>query len=163
MKKKGWCALQRANTVRRLTEADITEAMRITGGDRATTTTALEAELNDVEYWLNDLYQVAKRQLFDDDGRKLPMVHLNIRRRDGRTIFRDWRHFQAIKNQLIGEECEAVELYPAESRLNDTSNKYHLWCFTDPTYRVPFGMVRRDVVITDDATKPGHRQRRILA
>jgi hypothetical protein len=29
------------------------------------------------------------------------MVHLNIRRRDGGPIFRDWRHFQRIKNQLV--------------------------------------------------------------
>jgi len=41
----------------------------------------------------------------------------------------DWREFQQIKNELVGEEWEAVELYPAESRLKDPSNRFYLWCF----------------------------------
>ena len=73
----------------------------------------------------------------------------------------DWRHRQLIKNQLLGEECEAVEIYPAESRLNDTSNKYHLWGFTDPNIRLPFGMQKRDVVDEEVRLPAGHRQRRI--
>lgn len=40
----------------------------------------------------------------------------------------DWRDFQSIKNALVGEEWEAVELYPAESRLRDPSNRFYLWC-----------------------------------
>ena len=85
------------------------------------------------------------------------MVHLNIRRVDGYPG-RDWRHFQAIKNQLVGRECEAVELYPAESRLTDTSNKYHLFCVADPTFRFPFGFETRDVQYGDE-TEGGLRQR----
>jgi hypothetical protein len=102
----------------------------------------------------------AKRPLHDATG-TVRAWHLNIRRRDGKPIFRDWRHFQWIKNELVGEECEGLELYPAESRLNDTSNKYHLFVFADPTYRIPFGMQDRDVIERDDAKKPGHRQRRM--
>ena len=66
-----------------------------------------------------------------------PMMHLTIRNLDGSTR-RDWREFQRIKNELVGPEAEAVELYPAESRLVDTVNHYHLWVF--PEYRFPFGM-----------------------
>lgn len=84
------------------------------------------------EIWRNDVYQVTKH----DCGN---MWWLNIRRISGKPIFRDWRHFQAIKNQLCGPECEAVELYPAESRVVDTSNKYHLWVIKDPSVRFPFG------------------------
>lgn len=40
----------------------------------------------------------------------------------------DWRDFQHIKNDLVGLEWEALELYPAESRLLDPSNYYYLWC-----------------------------------
>jgi hypothetical protein len=36
-----------------------------------------------------------------------------------------------------------LPIYPAESRLSDTSNKYHLWCFADPTHRLPFGLQGR--------------------
>jgi len=28
---------------------------------------------------------------------------------------------------IVGEEHEAFEVYPAESRLVDTANQYHLW------------------------------------
>jgi hypothetical protein len=158
--KDRWVPLRRANMVQRLTDEDVQHAMIRTGQDEAATRAALEAELEDCEYWINDLYQVAKRQLYGEDGEPAPMVHLNIRRRDGKPILRDWRHFQLVKNQLIGEECEAVEIYPAESRLHDTSNKYHLWCFTDPSYRLPFGMEGRDVLDAYDK-RPGYRQRKL--
>lgn len=39
----------------------------------------------------------------------------------------DWRTFQWIKNCVVGKEWDAVELYPAESRLIDPSNYYILW------------------------------------
>jgi hypothetical protein len=87
------------------------------------------------------------------------MVHLNIRRRDGALDIRDWRHFQQIKNELSGSECEAVELYPAESRLVDTSNKFHLWGTDDPTFRYPVGFDKRDVRYDETSEVPGLKQR----
>lgn len=104
-------------------------------------------------YWINDIYQVQVRPLPD-----IGFVHLNIRRRDGGPILRDWRHFQQIKNELVGPECEAIELYPAESRLVDQSNKYHLYACTDPTFRFPIGWDKRDVSYVNGST-PGTRQR----
>jgi hypothetical protein len=44
------------------------------------------------------------------------------------TALHDWRDYQQLKNFLVGEEWEAVELYPAESRLMDPSNRFYLWC-----------------------------------
>lgn len=111
----------------------------------------LDREAKSCEYWINDIYQVQVR----DEGE---YIHLNIRRRDGDVILRDWRHFQAIKNQLVGDEAEAVELYPAESRLVDTSNKYHLYCIK-PGKRFPFGFQKRDVMDVPSSV-PGTRQRR---
>lgn len=104
-------------------------------------------------YWINDTYQVQVRPIPE-----IGFVHLNIRRRDGGPILRDWRHFQQIKNELVGPECEAIELYPAESRLVDQSNKYHLYACTDPTFRFPVGWNDRDVSYVDGST-PGTRQR----
>jgi hypothetical protein len=141
---------------------DVRYAMERTGCDEATARAQLEHEATSVEYWVNDLYQVAKRRVLPEhpwNHTGNNMIHLNIRRRDGKPIFRDWRHFQWIKNQLIGEECEALEIYPAESRLHDTSNKYHLWGFADPEIRCPFGMLGRDVVDDSNGTRPGTRQR----
>jgi hypothetical protein len=82
------------------------------------------------EQWYNDVYFVTLRRHKKDpvfatwDG----MIQLGIASLDG-TARHDWRDFQAIKNQLAGAECEAFELYPAESRLLDPSNYYTLWCF----------------------------------
>lgn len=72
----------------------------------------------------------------------VPFIHLNIHRHDAGPC-KDWRHFQQIKNMLVGPEYEAVELFPAESRLVDTSNEYHLWVCADTNYRFPFGFEHR--------------------
>lgn len=84
------------------------------------------------EIWLNEVYQVNVRRL--EDG----TVHLSIKRIDKQPC-NDWRDFQEIKNQLVGRECEAVQLYPAESRVVDTANQYHLWCSSNPKFRFPLG------------------------
>jgi hypothetical protein len=41
------------------------------------------------------------------------MVCLSAKRVD-REPLQDWRVLQEIKNALVGEECEAIELFPAE-------------------------------------------------
>jgi hypothetical protein len=58
----------------------------------------------------------------------------------------DWRDLQRIKNELMGPEVEALELYPAESRLVDTANQYFLHCFPNlefPDKKFPFGFRER--------------------
>ena len=136
--------------------------MQVHGGTVEEAIAALQAYDSSCTYWMNDLYQVQMR-VHHSDAFGVEMAHLNIRRRDGASIF-DWRHRQLIKNQLVGEECEGFELYPAESRLVDTSNKYHIWCFTDPTFRIGVGIDYRgrDVVAHEVKSPPGMRQRRVL-
>lgn len=129
------------------------------GIDREAAIAKLEEYERQCTYWRNDLYQVQRRAFFNEKF-DANMVHLNIRRIDGAAVF-DWRHRQLIKNQLVGDECEAFELYPAESRMVDTSNKYHLWAFVDPTVRLPveIGEGTRDVVEKEVAGPAGIRQR----
>lgn len=86
--------------------------------------------------WLNDTYQVSIHDAHEH------IIHLSIKRIDKQPVH-DWRDFQTIKNELVGPENEAVELYPAESRLVDTSNQYHLFVFRDKTFRLPFGFEER--------------------
>lgn len=148
---KDWWPLERAD-VQPITPKLLEDAMRAHPFlTRESVIELLERESAKCEYWINPIYQVAKTY----EGE---FVHLNIRRRDGAVIYRDWRHFQEIKNQLLGPECEAVELYPAEGRLVDTSNKYHLFGRPDPDYRFPFGYQERDVQNHEGQT-PGTRQR----
>lgn len=99
----------------------------------------LLALVDDDSIFLNDKYQVTVRRFQCDFG---DMAHLSIKRRDREPI-RDWREMQAIKNELVGPEFEAVELYPAESRLVDTANQYHLWALLTPGLRFPFGFQTR--------------------
>lgn len=61
-----------------------------------------------------------------EDTDRPAMLHISYHRRD-RKPARDWRHTQSIKNDIVGDEQEMVEMYPAESRLVDTANEYHLW------------------------------------
>ena len=99
--------------------------------------------------FLNDKYQVAVRNL--DNG----WIHLSIRNLD-RSARHDWREFQQIKNELVGPEHEAIELYPAESRLVDNANQFHLWCIATPGERIPIGWPDR--MVSDHAVGKGQQR-----
>lgn len=157
-----WKPLQRAYFNGAHPELQIKLAIETYAIDREAAIAKLDAYDAATEMWKNDLYQVQIRPFFCE-GFQSEMVHINIRRCDGAAVF-DWRHRQLIKNQLVGEECEAFELYPAESRMVDTSNKYHLWAFVDPKIRLPVGIDRggeREVVEEEVSAPAGVRQRRV--
>lgn len=69
--------------------------------------------------------------------RQLNVTHLSIKRNDRESVH-DWRDLQIIKNVFCGDEAEGIEIYPAESRLTDTANQYHLWVFP-PGEKLPVG------------------------
>ncbi len=99
----------------RKTKPDMTEAL-------------IMEELAKGELWMNDTYTVA---IYDNggDGAGGRFLHLSIKRND-REVIHDWRDLQRIKSELCGPEAEGLELYPAESRVVDMANQYHLWVFT---------------------------------
>lgn len=102
-------------------------------------------------------YQVNLRRV--ETGFGVMMVHISCKRRD-RQPLHDWRVKQEIKNAIVGPDCEAVELYPAERRLVDTANQYHLWAFDDPRMDFPFGYGERLVLGPGDGPSiPGAVQR----
>lgn len=105
--------------------------------------------------WLNSRYEVwVTLNAVSHDG--WPKMHwLSIKRRD-KEVIRDWRDLQRIKNDLIGPEHEAVELFPAESRLVDSSNQFHLWVLADISLKFPFGYFERLVI---DSHNDGSKQR----
>lgn len=83
------------------------------------------------EIWQNNLYNVLVErypQKHEDGSNSPECIYMSIKRLDKHSIH-DWRHLQRIKNEICGPEWEAVELYPAESRLIDEANQYHLWAF----------------------------------
>jgi hypothetical protein len=94
--------------------------------------------MTSLEVWENNLYAV-------EIAHRPPFIHLNVTRHD-RSPVKEWRHLQQIKNELVGPEYEAIELFPAESRLVDTANEYHLWVHADPGFRFPLGFDTRFVL-----------------
>lgn len=101
-----------------------------------------EAQREGSNLFVNDVYQVDMREAENLPPGWPEITWLSIKRLDkgpvGEERFRD---FQQIKNMLCGPETEAVELYPAESRLVDTANQYHLWVLKKG--RWPFGFAER--------------------
>jgi hypothetical protein len=67
------------------------------------------------------------------DGR--PLVQISIERFDGKPIDPPWREKQALKDQIVGEDCEGVEIYPAKLAVQDDRNQYHLWIIADSGFR----------------------------
>lgn len=68
------------------------------------------------------------------------VAHLSFKTHD-KQAHHDWRDMQRIKNEICGHECDAIEIYPAESKLVDTANQYHLFVFR--TFKLPFGFQER--------------------
>lgn len=89
--------------------------------------------------FINELYVVS---VFKNEphnfGPDVDVWHLSIRRQD-RAAVHDWRHFQQIKNEICGKEYEGLELYPAESRVLDAANQYHLYVIMQDGAQVPVG------------------------
>lgn len=53
----------------------------------------------------------------------------------GERLINHWATIQDIKNQIFGDEVEAVEYYPKESELFDVANVYWIWIFHE--YKLP--------------------------
>ena len=101
------------------------------------------------EIWINDKYQVNILRGKDCDQYvhmeeyKGRCDYLSIKTLEKEPIH-DWRDLQQIKNELCGEDREALEIYPSEHRLVDTANQYHLWVIPKDA-QIPFGFTHREV------------------
>lgn len=91
-------------------------------------------------FWQNGLYSV---QQFTKASAWGPITLLMVRRNDEGPI-RSWSDMQRIKNELVGEDRVAVEVFPAERDLIDQANMYHLWVLP-AGFNLPFGLHLREV------------------
>jgi hypothetical protein len=111
------------------------------------------AALNETaETWRNAKYVVTVQRR---EGGSVSVLSI---RRDDRKAIRDWRDLQRIKNDIAGEDAEAVELFPTEKRLVDTANQQWLWVLP-PGKRFPFGFNERNVSDEPDPRFPTSLQR----
>lgn len=110
--------------------------------DAAVTATQLKNQ----KIWKNSRYQVNVEALESLTEGLPEMLWLMIKRLDQKPLGKEhFRDLQRIKNEIVGPECEGVELYPAESRLVDVANTYHLFVMHSTRYRWPFGLNQRGV------------------
>jgi hypothetical protein len=101
-----------------------------------------------LQFYVNTLYTVSVRRypsgsLFGGG----PWAEIGIHCPDGEPRH-DWRVFQKIKNDVVGPEWEALELFPAESRLVDPSNYYVLYA----TEKIPLGWFHGKRIIESPET-----------
>tara|TARA_B100000131_G_C17992691_1_gene563227 strand:- start:36 stop:560 length:525 start_codon:yes stop_codon:yes gene_type:complete len=92
--------------------------------------------------WSNDLYVCTVSKLGPNSKENLldrEITELSISRID-RSAHHDWRHMQYIKNDVLGEDIEGVELFPAQNRLVDQANQFWMYCLPKGE-RFPFGFV----------------------
>ena len=128
--------------------SDIPDSMRVQSQLQATGTTV----------WENNRYLVHREPVPSDQHGfgDNEVVWLSIKARDD-TARHDWREFQWIKNELCGEEWEAIELYPSEKRMVDSVNQFHLWCLSPPAV-FPIGWWSRKVVEENTSAYGSQRQ-----
>ena len=113
-----------------------------------------ELKRNECWYDATGKYKVVKHDIIKGTSQHEELVHdgmpdgitwLSIRRIDDTSQYLcDWRDFQAIKSDLCSPTREALELYPSEERVHDTSNVFHLWVFPEGAI-IPIGYARGDV------------------
>lgn len=84
---------------------------------------------------LNLVYSI---QFFERDSDWGCIDHLIIRRHDQGLIF-PWADLQRIKDELMGVDRVAVEVFPAQSQLVDDANCRHLWVLP-VGFALPFGL-----------------------
>lgn len=101
---------------------------------------ALEIVAELGERFINSRYRVVRRYV-PATADCSAMVRLSINRRDGEPAGPErYRDFMRIKDELIGADHEAAELYPRRAREVDLANTYHLWGWASADHRFPFGM-----------------------
>ena len=100
---------------------------------------------------MNSRYQVSVWRLQHSVFGRI--AHMSIKTLD-KQARHDWRDMQRAKNELFGRECDAIEIYPAESKRVDTANQYHLFVFM--TYKLDIGFQMR---IVSEAVWKKSRQR----
>ena len=123
-----------------------------------------EMKNNECWYDATGKYKVVLHELIKGTSRHEQLLHggfhsegvtwLSIRRIDDTSIYLcDWRDMQTIKNDLCSPTREAIEIYPSEERVHDTSNVFHLWVLPEGAF-VPVGYMHGvDVNDTEDETQ----------
>jgi hypothetical protein len=75
-----------------------------------------------IDIYANNMYSCIKR------NNEPPVMRLSIKRNDI-ALIHNWQHLQHIKNDICGDEYEAIGIYPPISRILD-----HMWVLSEVEY-----------------------------
>lgn len=86
-----------------------------------------------IKAWTSAIYAVQLHErpqdhCIDPDGRRLQVKWLAVSRHDGMSTF-PWGHLQRIKNELVGPDRLAVQVFPPVDEVVDSANMAHLWVY----------------------------------
>ena len=76
------------------------------------------------QIWCTPLYPLVMVRRFADGTARITVADKSQRHK--------WAHYQRIKSDLLGEDWEAIEIYPRAERIVDEADLYHLWCRQTP-------------------------------
>lgn len=88
--------------------------------------------------YTNDLFIVTAVSFYCDYGWCIHLV-MRLKPEAAPLSGLTWASKQRIKNELIGAQRMAVEVFPPASELVDQADAYHLWVLPDG-FRLPFGV-----------------------
>lgn len=93
--------------------------------------------------WAREFTRIAENGIFSVPIRDVPTPWGTVRHAMISTpagaIEPTWAERQRIKNELLGRERVAVEVFPAMSQLVDAADCYHLWLLP-AGFALPFGL-----------------------
>ena len=101
----------------------------------------------------NDGFQVCSRLIGTEIGKVEHVTIIRINRDLAKSLDNSgvgdipWRIKQEIKNELFGEDGVAIEVFPAENRLVDMTDTYHLWVLPKK-FKMPFGIHPNDAKVS---------------
>ena len=78
--------------------------------------------------WQNNKYIVQEVNGAERDNKFYKKIL--IRRSDSQPIY-SWQDLFRIKNEIYGDEVEAVQFFPKKSELTDDANLYWIWIEED--------------------------------
>lgn len=78
-----------------------------------------------VQRYNHSLYRILVNDLYSG------FTHISIERIDTKPITTTWDVLQAIKNDAVGENRYAIEVFPDTASLVYSANMRHLWVFPE--------------------------------
>ena len=86
---------------------------------------------------MENILEVITKIIFIEQHEIFGKVHLLSVKKKDNTDNISWSDLQKIKNEVFGEDSQALEGYPKEKDVINHANVRHLWII-DKNYELPF-------------------------